>query len=247
MERNENMSKELRVIRALYDESPDRKALMESMENDEAFRDEYQALSEVKFHLDHRKRKRPEPHVIDAVVAAAASNVQAAPLSTRVDRKAVPGRAHRSVRFRLVTGILAALFVVSVGIWQLSPLMPDESQVANERVIAEEMDVGSANAESARQTRAVPESPAMARSESEAAGFADVLNNQDEADQVMAALSWDPGDEVRTVYRRLEMVRARSGSLGWGEPVVPLDFTVPQETSGDSRWRGIQPAFDNDF
>ncbi len=122
------MDETLRIVHHLYGEDTDPADLRRLLE-DEALRQEYEALSEVKFHLDHRKRARPDAQVIDRIVAAAATPQHRATPHQRHDRAARPGRATR--RFRAigaVSAVLAVVLAVGIGLDQFQSFIPGASQ-----------------------------------------------------------------------------------------------------------------------
>ncbi len=122
------MDETLRIVHHLYGEDTDPADLRRLLE-DEALRQEYEALSEVKFHLDHRKRARPDAQVIDRIVAAAATPQRSATPHQRHDRAARPGRATR--RFRAigaVSAVLAVVLAVGIGLDPFQSFIPNASQ-----------------------------------------------------------------------------------------------------------------------
>lgn len=89
----------------LYDEAREDSDLR-SLLADPAVRDEYRTLSEVKFKLDRRPAVRPDAHVLDRVMAAAAVN----PVAERVDRPAV--QRFMKPRRLLFSGLAVAAAIV---------------------------------------------------------------------------------------------------------------------------------------
>ena len=112
------MDEKLHILRHLYAEEQDAEHdgpwLREQIRKDEALRQEYEALAEVKRRLDRRPPQRPDVHVIDQVVAAAAQ--QPAP---RLDRAAAPPVRRRFPAF--VATAFTLLVLVSIGLWQFLP------------------------------------------------------------------------------------------------------------------------------
>ncbi len=247
------MDEMLRIVHHLYGEEADPADLRRLLE-DEALRQEYEALSEVKFHLDHRKRARPDAQVIDRIVAAAATPQHSATPHQRHDRAARPGRATR--RFRAigaVSAVLAVVLAVGIGLDQLQSFIPSASQTGavmeapaaaedaealEIRAVPEEAPAtaGTRQPESLRleQSRAVqPNALALpARAEREDAFLDDILVGEVKEEAVP---SWDDADDLLRVHRRIEMIRARSLDLTWDEAaVISLDSlpTEPNAASG---------------
>ena len=65
------MDEKLHIVQHLYGEGDDPAALQHLLEDD-GLRADYEALSEAKHYLDGRPPARPDPMVIDRIVAAAA-------------------------------------------------------------------------------------------------------------------------------------------------------------------------------
>ena len=110
------MDEKLHIVQHLYGEGGDPADLQRLLE-DEALRAEYAALSETKRLLDGRHRARPDPLVIDRIVAAATTPRAGVIPGKRKDRSARPGAR----RYRLagaLSGVLALALVVSIGLNQ---------------------------------------------------------------------------------------------------------------------------------
>ena len=110
------MDEKLHIVQHLYGEGGDPADLQRLLE-DEALRQDYAALSETKRVLDQRQRARPDPLVIDRIVAAAATPRAGVIPGKRQDRRARPGVR----RYRLagaLSGVLALALVVSIGLNQ---------------------------------------------------------------------------------------------------------------------------------
>ncbi|MGI9174970.1 MAG: hypothetical protein ACR2GR_06595 [Rhodothermales bacterium] len=112
------MDEKLHILRHLYAEEQDAEHdgawLRQQVRKDEALRQEYEALAEVKRHLDRRPPQRPDVQVIDQVVAAAAQQP-----ALRLDRGAAPPARRRFPAFVATTFTL--LVLVSIGLWQFLP------------------------------------------------------------------------------------------------------------------------------
>lgn len=119
------MDKRLQILERLYGE-PDGEGLSEG--DDDDVRREYQALSQVKLWLDHRKRERPEPATIDRVVeAAAAASRGKLPTGVRADRS--PLRLLRTTQLRVAVAAAVSVVIVGVGLWRMELLPgPDRSE-----------------------------------------------------------------------------------------------------------------------
>ena len=189
------MDEKLQIVQHLYGEAADRSAYHRLLE-DEAVRAAYQAMSEVKFRLDHRPRQRPDAVVLDRILAAASGEASVAGGALRPDRPALRLVSRRA--FQWVGMAAAAVLVVGVG---LMALWPDEEPASVAPAVAQE------------QTT-MPEGPA---SES----YVPSAAMQTTADQTPA---WDEADEVRRLHRQIGMLQRGNADLRWGEPVVPLEM-----------------------
>ncbi len=110
------MDDKLHIVQHLYGEGEDPAALQQLLE-DAALREDYDALSDVKQRLDQRPPARPDPFVIDRIVAAAATPKAGVMPGKRQDRTARPNRR----RYRLAgafSGVLALVLVVGIGLNQ---------------------------------------------------------------------------------------------------------------------------------
>ena len=92
------MDEKLHIVQHLYGEGDDPADLQRLLEDD-GVRAEYEALSETKRYLDQREPARPDPLVLDRIVAAAAPPRAGVMPGRRRDRAARPSRTMR--RFRL--------------------------------------------------------------------------------------------------------------------------------------------------
>lgn len=101
------MDEKLQIVEHLYGEAADRAAYHRLLDN-EALREEYQAMSAVKFALDHRPRQRPDAAVVDRILAAAAG--EALRPAPRADR---PARRRVTRRALLWVGMAAAAVLVA--------------------------------------------------------------------------------------------------------------------------------------
>ena len=227
------MDEKLHIVHHLYGEDTDPAELRRLLE-DEALREEYEALSEVKFHLDHRKRARPDAQVIDRIVAAAAPPQRGATARKRRDRAAHPGRTPR--RFRAigaVSAVLAVVLAVGIGLDQFQSFIPSASDAAMEAPAAEEVEAFSGDAPATAGTR--PPEPLRleerraARPDAPAAHETGFLDDNVAGEANEALPSWDEADELLRVHRRIEMLRARSPDLAWDESAVISLDSMPTE------------------
>lgn len=201
------------ILLHLYGEAPEESDLRELLRDDE-LRREYQTLSEVKFRLDHRRRERPDPAVVDAVLAQVAGESSGV-AGRRGDRPAVPHGAR--IRRLLVPALsIAAAVVLAFGLgwWARTPgaTAPPPSQTfdADMPVPPESLN------------RFVPSSPSARGPAARAVGTAS-------ADP---RLAWDEPEALDFWYRRIESLEAASDPGGWGEPAVPLEMLPGTGSSG---------------
>jgi hypothetical protein len=240
------MERRLDILRELYGEGDDGPALRESLRHDDELRQEAQALSQVKFRLDHRRRQRPDAAVVDRVVAAARD---ASPLhaTRRRDRGAVPHRRWRMAAFGSVGALTTVLLAVSISFWQWPSSEPTSTpSVATDSVpgsfqrdlptplLAEEP----AAAEPAPRATSRPAPPATTmRGRPMTAQVAVVADSADEGDWP----AWDDADDMLRLHRRIELLQAGSAGTVWDESPIPQDLLYPP--SGRSRMQqGLQQA-----
>lgn len=129
----------------LYGEATDGSDLRNVL-SDPSVRDEYRLLSEAKFRLDTRPAVRPEVHVLDGIMAAAATE----PGQMRPDRPAV----HRFLRPRrlLFSGFaVAAAIVLAVALGWFSTPDPVSVPAASAPALAAETELSWDDAEHLRQ------------------------------------------------------------------------------------------------
>lgn len=184
-------AKRLHLIRLLYGE-----ALPNGVapEEDPELAAEWQALWEVKSWLDAQPRRRPDPAVIDRIVAAAARPVAA-------DRP--PQRGIRRWRWHVAVSALVLLVVGGVWFWSQEAQSVNASGV----VVAEQ---GTTAPEPLDETFWIQLA-------------ASLLSTQaDPAASRVSALQWDDRDEVQQVYRQLQILEARSAPEAW-DPAMPLE------------------------
>lgn len=212
------MNNEFQLIQHLYGEREENFALRETLEADATLHAEYQALSESKFHMDHRRRHRPDVAMLDQIMEAAAhvseSTATASLLRARHDRSARPHRAHRRRRaLSLVSLSLIVVCAMSVGLWQWSssstPITPSVSAETFQSVLAP----------------------------SPTDGLATTVPQQAAAEQVP---SWED-DQVMELHKRIDRLQQRSTALQWDEPAMPLEM-VPANTNRSPAAARLQQA-----
>ncbi|MDA0377969.1 MAG: hypothetical protein O3C45_06480 [Bacteroidetes bacterium] len=186
------------ILLHLYGEASEATELR-SLLRDEELRREHAALSEAKFRLDHLGRERPDPAVMDRILAAAAAGEGLPDGTSRRDRPPV-ARVVRLRRVMLPALTLAAaiLFGVAVGWFSSqsgtsSPTDPAVATVQDDIVPPESL------------YRFVPPqqpfTPASAQD---------------------PRLAWDDSAPLLDMHRRIETMRPE-GMLDWGEEAVPLE------------------------
>ncbi len=185
--------KRLYLIRLLYGEVlPDGMA----PEADSELAAEWQAMQEVKRWLDAQPRRRPDPTVIDRIVAAAARPLPA-------DRPAQ--RPLRRRRWRVLVGILMLLtFAGSLWYWLKTLNMLEQPAM----VVAEQVSTAPEPVDESFWLHLVAQ-PSASLTTAPVPSHALVLR-------------WDDRAAVQQVYRQLQLLEARSTSDTW-EPALPLE------------------------
>ncbi len=240
------MEKKLQLIRHLYGEADDRTELRQLLDEPE-LNEEYQALSEAKFWLDHSKRERPAPEVLQRIESMALQ--PAAPegrvgSSTRFSPQRQDRAAHPRKRGRRFVGaaslVLATLITAVVGYqWMatnaLVPAFEDKEQPAALSADAESMP-GSANRAFADSDlserredaagRAMPApqevaDEALRKSSTSQPALASSGASSFEADTVMP--DWDKIDDLMRYKQRIDMLVEQNEDLTWDQAVVPLE------------------------
>ncbi len=208
------MDKKLQIVLHLYGEADDRAAFRRLLE-DEEVRAEHQAMSEVKFALDHARPRRPAPAVLARIAEAAAhpERLEASPPRRR-DR--MPVRLRRRRAWQWAGAAVVVVLAVGFGLGRFAS-GPDAPHVASSE--------RPASLEQAERLRTAP------------AGRAQRMQAKPAAVRPDAALEWDGADEVWRLHRRIERLRARNAALRWGEPAVPLEM-LPSVDPGV----GLRPA-----
>jgi hypothetical protein len=203
------------ILLHLYGEAPEDSDLRELL-RDEELRSEYQALSEVKFRLDHMRPVRPDPAVLDAVMSRAAGAPEA---GTRRWGDRPPAPRGTSLRRLLVPALsIAAALVVAFGLgwWANDPV-----------------GVTPPAAEASRSDMPVPPE-SLHRYVPPVRGSVPGIRQAAAKDP---RLAWDEPELLDMWSHRIESLEAASDPDGWGAPAVPLEM-LP----GESTTSGIVPA-----
>lgn len=186
------------ILLHLYGEASEATELR-SLLRDEALRKEHAALSEAKFRLDHLKRERPDPAVLDRILAEAALGQGLPDGTNRKDRPAVSRSARlRKVMLPALTLAAAIIFGVAVD-WF-----------------------------SSQSTSLVPKEPAVATAEDDIVPpeslyrFVPPQQPLTPASTQDPRLAWDDSAPLMDMHRRIESMRPE-GMLDWGEQAVPLE------------------------
>lgn len=201
------------ILLHLYGEATDAEELRSLLRDDE-LRQEHAELSEAKFRLDHLKRERPDPAVIDRILAAAATGDGLPTASDRKDRPAVPHAVRlRKVLIPALSIAAAILFGVAVGWFGASS-----------------------------GTGTSTDGPALASSPDDLVPpeslyrYVPPQQSVTPASQADPRLAWDDASPLLDMHRRIQTMRPQ-GSLDWGEEAVPLE-SLPGTNSGRLQMTG---------
>jgi len=198
------------ILLHLYGEGSEAEDL-HSLLRDDALRQEHAEFSETKFRLDHLNRERPDPAVIDRIVAAAATGEGLPGPQQRVDRPAVSRRIHlRKVLIPALSIAAAILFGVAVGWYGANSGVNDPALTPQ---VAE-----------AESDLVPPESLYRYVPPQQASPAGDVR------------LVWDDASPILDMHRRIESMRP-SSPLDWGEQAVPLE-SLPSRRGGQLQMAG---------
>ncbi len=185
--------KRLYLIRLLYGEVlPDGMA----PETDSELAAEWQAVQEVKRWLDAQPRRRPDPAIIDRIVAAAARPLPADRPARRL--------AWRRWRWGMAVGALTLLLMLG-GLWHR--FRTERPLVRMGMVVAEQVPTTPDPVEITGWL------PVIARS---------TPTSLELTPAPALVLRWDDRAAVQQVYRQLQLLEARSTSDTW-EPALPLE------------------------
>jgi len=205
------------ILLHLYGD-PEAEGDLRSLLKDPNLQEEHKALSEAKFRMDHLVRSRPDPAVIDRILAEASQGDAVRSVGKRRGDRA-PAWRFRPLRRVLVPAVsIAAVLVVSVGLGWFH--LASDSTEANRATLADRDQ--SVLAESL--LKATPVNPEMLAPA--ATQVADPL------------LAWDDAETIRNMYRRIETIRP-SDPLDWGARSIPLE-TIPGSVRSSVLQAGAQ-------
>ena len=239
------MDKKLQLIQHLYEEADGETRLNELLEDPE-LKQEYQALSEAKFWLDHSKREKPSSESLQAVLGlamnpegiatpeAASSSRSKKPSSRRADRDAVPRqRSFRKRAFGITTFVMATVITAFVG-YQLftensSLLAPQaQDQITQEKLSAPQAELADDAAFSAGIEAGQPSTEAR-----EEVGRLLEAQSLDQEAPSVASLQpasvdtsmpdWDKVDDIMLYKQRIDMLLEQNQDIAWDETAVPLE------------------------
>ena len=243
------MDKKLQLIRHLYDEADEETRLNELLEDPE-LKQEYQALSEAKFWLDHSKREKPSSDTLQAVLAMAMNPDSAhAPAteapshaskttSRRPDRGAVPRqRSSRKRSFGITAFVMATMITAFVGYQWFAgnnalldatgpQAMKQESVAAPNAEMEMADDAGFAaqelTSQEARQDAdLIMDAQRANQALSEAALAPGLANIQ--AASVDTMPDWDKVDDIMIYKQRIDMLLEQNQDIAWDETAVPIE------------------------
>lgn len=248
------MDRKLNIVRNLYGED-DASQLGRLLEGDEAARREYQALSEIKYHLDRQPRKRPDQAVLDNVFIAATEI--GSPSRGRRDRAArASSRLLRVRAIGVVSSVLVLLAIASVGLGYFlnATQAPSGQSAAYEMATSS---VGTLKAEAPKpesvtdrppvtspavQAFSMPDAAPPAVPEVTTARVVEASESVPAAGErrkpTPVALEWDESEDVRRLHWQIGLIEARSPGVVWDDPVAPANGRRPL----DSTRRGFIPA-----
>jgi len=239
----EEMDKRLKIVERLYESGPG--GLSEhpiGSEKEEELRGEYQAMSQVKFWLDHRRAQRPDAATVDRIVKAAAeATICDLPQGVRTD--AEPLRLLRGAPLRMVAAAAVVIAAVGIGLWhsgEAPPVTQAELEANENRMMADKSDAPPAPASededaarSGREERAALEGDPAVAARSRASGMERAWPGGDDLGEpatLLAAIEpsrlpeWGHPEELVQIRQRIEHLKARQSELGWDKPLVPLEI-----------------------
>lgn len=261
------MDRKLNIVRHLYGEE-DAGQLSNLIEDDDALRREYQALSEIKFHLDQRPRQRPDPSALDAIFVAAAETDRAR--SGRKDRPArrQSGSQHlRAAGFVSTVLVLLAAVGIVLGYYRNMGLTTSPGQASTSVAVTPEVAPAPLAAVPEEQPAAdQPAEPPFVTQEfaaaqafvSEAASPAPDVKREVAQESARATteqraptpvaldLEWDESGDVRRLHRQIGLVEARSSGTSWNAILVPVD-ELQLPVRGGAGVRPVTQPTDWDF
>jgi hypothetical protein len=221
------------LIAHLYGEADD-PAERQALLADEALCREYEALAATRAVLDERPRMRPDPWVIDRIMAAAAPHVT--PLPARADRSALRLLSRHPLWW--AAGV-AAVLLLAVGVWPLlpnrpigppavahtPPLVAVQPPAVSDPALAAAPPAPFSSITSVPE-RTIPAPTTRTRSTPAAPSAAPAVAAEATAPEGL--LDWDDDTEVRLLHQRLERLRTQADALAWDTPAYPLE-QMPQQ------------------
>jgi hypothetical protein len=201
-------AKHLHLLCRLYGEVPPNGL---DPESDPELAAEWRAWQEVKAWLDARPRPRPDPAIVDRVVAAAAQAARAA------DRLARARQRPWYARKTMAAGLTVLAVLVGIGVYGLRPVPTARTgQIRAEQVATTPQAIELAMVELVRSA-----TPSVA-----------LVATKPPTAQAPLSLEWDDREAVQQVYRQLQLLEARSAPDAW-EPALPLEaWPTRQATPG---------------
>jgi hypothetical protein len=187
------------ILLHLYGETEQENDLRTLLNNEE-LKAEYTAMSETKFKLDLRKRERPDPAVIDMIMAAARTGGEPIRQVSRTDRGPV-SRTSRLKRVLIPALSIAAVLVVGIGIsTYVTPFSTNAPLTASSQL-----------------DDAVVPPESLYRFVPSRQGGVTQASTSDER------LSWDQGNTIPNLNERINRLRP-TNDLDWGESAMPLEM-----------------------
>ena len=254
------MDKKLLLIRHLYGEADEESKLNQLLEEPD-LKEEYQALSEAKFWLDHTKREKPAADALQNVLAMAANpdtpevadttshnkgepDLKASePEKARADRPPVARQHFKRRIYGLSAFTMAVVITAFIGYQWFAPGTSSVAPVFDNHAAAE--------ADVASELKSKKETQSLA-SRAELLDDADVGSDLMEAEaepslqMARSAASapaiadmvvdstlpdWDRVDEIIRYKQRIEMLLEQNQDLAWDETAVPLEALQPDRLS----------------
>ena len=240
-----HMDKKLQLIQHLYEEADGETRLNELLEDPE-LKQEYQALSEAKFWLDHSKREKPSSDSLQAVLALAMNPEEvASPEATsstrsnksssrRADRDAVPRqRSFRKRAFGITTFVMATMITAFVGYQLLTgnnsliaPQSQDqftqEKSSAPQAELADDAVVTDSDEARLRSNEAREEGSRLLEAQGLVQEAPSVASLQP-ASVDTSMPDWDKVDDIMLYKQRIDMLLEQNQDIAWDETAVPLE------------------------
>lgn|GEM_PF-1548011 len=238
------MDKKLQLIQHLYEEADGETRLNELLEDPE-LKQEYQALSEAKFWLDHSKREKPSADSLQAVLALAMNHEAASPeadsstrsnksSSRRADRGAVPRqRSFRKRAFGITTLVMATVLTAFVG-YQLftgnnslmapqaqdqftqEKLSAPQAELADDAVVTDGIEARQRSNEAREEASRLLEAQGLAQEAPSVASLQPASVDTSMPD-------WDKVDDIMLYKQRIDMLLEQNQDIAWDETAVPLE------------------------